>query len=152
TVMGVCQRILGRSPEAEDAFQVAFMVLAQKAASVRPSSRIAAWMHGVATLAAKKARASRTRRRNREESIVERVEREDAPASPDADLASVLDEELNRLPENLRLAIVYCELREFTVAQTSKELGWPIGTVASRLSRGRKLLADRLRRRGAAPA
>ncbi len=109
-------------------------------------------MHGVATLAAKKARLALARRKKREQSVVEPVDRETRTAAPDADLASVLDEELRRLPENLRLAIVYCELREFTIAQASKELGWPIGTVASRLSRGRSMLADRLRRRGAAPA
>jgi RNA polymerase sigma factor (sigma-70 family) len=152
TVMGVCQRILGQFPEAEDAFQATFMVLARKAATVRPPSRIAAWLHGVATLAAKKARAARARRLRREQTIDEPIDRSVSPTTTDGDLAAVLDEELRRLPENLRLAIVYCEIREFTIAQTSKELGWPIGTVASRLSRGRKILADRLRRRGAAPA
>ena len=111
TVMGVCQRILGRSPEAEDAFQVAFMVLARKSASVRPPSRIAAWMHGVATLAAKKARAALVRRRSREQTVVAPIDRGVTPASPDSDLASVLDEELRQLPEKLRLAIVYCEIR-----------------------------------------
>src|SRR5262249_10332027 len=50
--------------------------------------------------------------------------------------------------DKYRLPIVLCELRELTTAQAAAELAWPVGTVASRLSRGRQLLARRLRRLG----
>src|SRR5262249_25375297 len=133
-------------PDAEDAFQVAFMVLARKAASVRPPGRVAAWMHGVASLAARKARAARCRRFARELNVDALAE----PAAPAAgaapELAEVLDAELARLPDKYRLPIVLCELRELTTAQAAAEIAWPVGTVASRLSRGRQLLARRLRR------
>jgi RNA polymerase sigma-70 factor (ECF subfamily) len=46
--------------------------------------------------------------------------------------------------------VLLCELHDRSVAEAAAELGWPVGTVASRLSRGRALLAARLSRRGLA--
>jgi len=150
TVFGVCQRILRATPDAEDAFQVAFLVLARKAARVNPPGRVAAWLHGVAGLAARKARAARTRRLARETTMIGAVEASAPAGGPEPDLAQVLDEEIDRLPERYRLALVLCEVRELTVARAAVELGWPVGTVASRLSRSRAMLAARLVRRGIA--
>lgn len=150
TVLGVCQRLLGPTPDAEDAFQVVFMVLARKAANVRPRQRVAAWIYGVAMLTARKARAAKALRQQRETTVAELPELPTAITTCEPDMAGVLDEELSRLPERLRLPLLLCELRELTVAQAAHELCWPVGTVASRLSRGRTLLAQRLRQRGVA--
>lgn len=146
TVYGVCRRVLGRPEDAEDAFQVVFLVLARKAGTVRPPGRVAAWLHGVAAFVARKARTARGRRRSHESAAP-------PPASitpPEPDLVGVIDAELNLLPERLRLPVVLCEVRGLTIARAARELGWPAGTVASRLSRGRDALADRLTRRGLA--
>ncbi|VTR92103.1 sigma-70 family rna polymerase sigma factor : RNA polymerase sigma factor, sigma-70 family OS=Singulisphaera acidiphila (strain ATCC BAA-1392 / DSM 18658 / VKM B-2454 / MOB10) GN=Sinac_4264 PE=4 SV=1: Sigma70_r2: Sigma70_r4_2 [Gemmata massiliana] len=148
TVLGVCRRLLGTGPDAEDAFQVAFMVLVRRAGSVRPPGRVAAWLHGVALLTARKARHVRNRRAARESRPDAPVERAGPCREWEPDLAEVLDAELDRLPAKYRLPVVLCEVRELTVAQAAAELGWPVGTVASRLSRGRAALANRLRRRG----
>ena len=148
TVLGVCRRFLGNSHDADDAFQVTFLVLARKADTVRPPGKVAAWVHGVATLAARKARAARARRQARETVVTELPERAAPEVVMHPDLGPVLDEELARLPDKFRLPVVLCELRDRTIAQAAAELGWPVGTVASRLSRGRVLLADRLTRRG----
>ncbi len=148
TVLGVCRRLLGTGPDAEDAFQVAFMVLARRAGSVRPPGRVAAWLHGVALLTARKVRHVRNRRAARESTSDTPIERTEPCREWEPDLAEVLDAELDRLPAKYRLPVVLCEVRELTVAQAATELGWPVGTVASRLSRGRAALANRLRRRG----
>jgi RNA polymerase sigma-70 factor (ECF subfamily) len=148
TVFGVCRRFLGNTSDAEDAFQVTFLVLARKADTVRPPGRVAGWVHGVATLAARKAHATRARRLARETAVGTPPERPVSEVVVAPDLGPVLDDELARLPDKFRLPIVLCELRERTTAQAAAELGWPVGTVASRLSRGRALLADRLTRRG----
>ncbi|MBA4187674.1 MAG: hypothetical protein C0467_06600 [Planctomycetaceae bacterium] len=150
TVFGVCQRILRATQDAEDAFQVAFLVLARKAARINPPGRVAAWLHGVAVLAARKTRAARLRRLARETTLVSALEASAPTGGPEPDLAQVLDEEIDRLPERYRLALVLCEVRELTVARAAVELGWPAGTVASRLSRGRAMLAARLESRGVA--
>src|SRR5262249_37234784 len=63
-------------------------------------------------------------------------------------IQSQLDEELNGLPEKYRLPIVLCILEDKTIKDAAQEVGWPQGTMASRLTRGREALAKRLRRRG----
>ena len=62
-----------------------------------------------------------------------------------------LHEELGRLPEAYRKAIVLCYFEGLTHEQAANRLRWPVGTVSVRLQRARKLLGDRLTRRGLAP-
>jgi RNA polymerase sigma factor (sigma-70 family) len=147
-VWGVCRRVLRDHHDAEDAFQSTFLVLARKAASVRPPEKLGPWLHGVAYQTAMKARATRARRRVREVQVPEMPEpaavREDHPD----DLLSLLDRELGRLPENYRISIVLCELEGMSHREAAERLGWPIGTVSGRLSRAKVMLARRLSRPG----
>jgi RNA polymerase sigma factor (sigma-70 family) len=148
-VLGVCRRVLGATPDAEDAFQATFLVLIQKARSLARPEQVAGWLHAVALRVALKARTARARRRERETEIVDIPD----PANPDPaadaqELRRTLDEELDRLPEKYRLVIVLCELEGRTLEEAARLLGWPKGTVAGRLSRGRELLRQRLSRRG----
>jgi RNA polymerase sigma-70 factor (ECF subfamily) len=63
-------------------------------------------------------------------------------------LAGVLDEEivhaLGELPEEFRSAVVLVDLQELTYEEGARALGCPVGTVRSRLSRGRRLLGHKL--------
>jgi RNA polymerase sigma factor (sigma-70 family) len=152
-VWGVCRRLLRDPHDAEDAFQATFLVLVRRAASVRSPEALANWLYGVAHQTARKARATAARRRAREGPLSRAGEAEE-PASagraPGDDLRPLLDRELSRLPGRYRVAIVLCDLEGKTRAEAAGQLGLPAGTVASRLARGRAMLARRLARRGLA--
>ncbi len=73
-------------------------------------------------------------------------------ARQNGDLKAVLDQELSLLPERHRSVLVLCDLEGLTYEQAAQTLGWPMGTVKSRLARGRDRLRSRLLRRGVAPS
>jgi RNA polymerase sigma factor (sigma-70 family) len=146
-VWGVCRRLLNHH-EAEDAFQATFLVLVRKAAAV-PRQAVANWLYGVARQTAVRLRATATKRGRRETQVVNMPEPTVAEAR-DADLQSVLDEELSRLPDHFRGVIVLCDLEGLTRKEAARQLGIPEGSVASRLARARVMLAKRLTQRGVA--
>lgn len=147
-VLRACRRILDDHHEAEDAFQATFLILARKASSIKPREMVARWLHGVAVQTAVKARAMAIRRRAREKQVVEMPEPEAVPQPEPNDVRSLLDQELGRLPSKYRTPIILCDLEGRTHKEAASQLGWPIGTVSSRLTRGRSMLARRLARRG----
>ena len=153
-VWGVCRRVLRDYHDTEDAFQATFVVLARKAAAVRDRALVANWLYGVAHQTAVRARAmaaKNARRVRPDEGLPEAAAAEATGTALDAVLP-LLDEELSRLPDRLRSLIVLCDLEGKTRAEAAALLGCPEGTVASRLARGRALLATRLTRRGVAGA
>jgi RNA polymerase sigma factor (sigma-70 family) len=149
-VLGVCRRLLRHEYDAEDAFQATFLVLARKAGSVRPPGRVGPWLYGVARHTALAARRASACRRAHEAAAAEvAAVRAVVPASAaEGGLGEVLEMELARLPERYRAAVVLCGLEGRPYRQAAALLGWPEGTVASRLARARALLAERLARRG----
>ncbi len=141
-VLGACRRVLGNPHDAEDAFQATFLVLVRKADSIVPREMVANWLYGVAYRTALKARTMLARQRGRERQVKEMPEPE--TAEPDAswrELQTLLDQELRRLPDKYRVAVVLCDLEGQTGKETARQLGWPEGTVSSRLARGRSMLA-----------
>ena len=151
-VWGVCRRVLRDHHDAEDAFQATFLVLARKANSVMPREKLGNWLYGVAYQTAMKARAMRTKRRVREGQVTDMPEPEAVSQDHRDDLTEWLDTELSRLPKKYRSPIVLCDLEDRTHKEAASQLGWPIGTVSSRLSRARSMLAKRLSRRGVSPS
>jgi len=147
-VWGVCRRVLRDHHDAEDAFQATFLVLARRSASVIPREKLGNWLYGVAYQTAMKARAQRTKRQTREAQVSDAPEPVATPNRQRDELAESLDRELNRLPERYRTPIVLCDLEGWTHQEAASQLGWPVGTVSSRLSRGRAMLARRLSREG----
>lgn len=148
-VLGVCRRLIPDHATADDAFQAVFLVLARRAASVRPRERVGNYLYGVAYRTALKARSVLARRRSREKQVTAMPEPRTPSASHDwADLQPVIDEELARLPEKLRVAVVLCDLEGRPQREVAKHLSVPPATLATRLASARRRLAARLTRRG----
>lgn len=146
-VLGVCRRVLHHEQDAEDAFQATFLILAQKAASVRRAEEIGNWLYGVAYNVARKAKAYRYRREVKER-LTAAQQSAAIPADMPNELQEILDHELYALTDKYRTPIVLCDLRGFTIQEAAAELGCPPKTLGTRLSRGRALLAGRLTKRG----
>lgn len=151
-VLGVCRRLLRDPRDVEDAFQATFLILVRKAGSIQQRELLGPWLYGVAYRVARRSRAVKTRQHLRESELAEH-EPPDTPDDPGwAELRSVLDEELARLPNKYREPVVLCYLQGLTHDEAASRLGCPVGTVRSRLARGRERLGVRLVRRGLAPA
>jgi RNA polymerase sigma factor (sigma-70 family) len=144
-VLGVCRRLLKNIHDAEDAFQATFLVLVRKAASIRPRELVGHWLYGVAYRTALKAKALACKRSIKERSMPVSEAYHDEPP---ADWLPLLDEELQRLPDKYRLPLVLCDLDGKTRKEAARHLGWPDGTLSTRLTRARTLLAERLTKRG----
>ncbi len=150
-VLGLCRRMLRDPRDIEDAFQATFLVLVRKAPAIRDGNLLSNWLYGVAYRVARRARTQTLRRRGHEAAVaaLELAARPESSEGPEID--PVLDQELNRLPERYRAPLILCYLRGRTHDQAAEELRCPVGTVRSRLARGRDLLKKRLTRRGFAP-
>ena len=139
-VLRVCRSILRDEHDAQDAFQATFLILVRRAALIRKRESVGSWLHGVALRVSACARAALARRRRHEQRAGEYV----PPFSGDEfelrEIAAVLQEELGRVPERYRAAVVLCYLEGLSCEAAAQQLGLPVGTVKSRLSRGRERL------------
>jgi RNA polymerase sigma factor (sigma-70 family) len=151
-VLAVCRRVLGDAHDAEDAFQATFLVLVRKAAGLPGRQLLGAWLHGVAYRTSLKARTMMARRRARERQATVRAAAECPNPEAAPDMLRLLDQELNRLPDKYRLPVILCELEGRTRKEVARQLAIPPGTLSSRLAHARKVLANRLSRRGVALA
>jgi RNA polymerase sigma factor (sigma-70 family) len=147
-VLGVCRRVLRDSHAAEDAFQASFLVLFRRARFLDRRASVASWLYTVAYHAALRARADADRRHRHERQVVHMARTTSTPEEFWSDLQPVLDEELNRLPDKYRSAVVLRHLEGKTNDEAARLLRCPAGTVKSRLARARDLLRTRLTRRG----
>ncbi len=157
-VWGICRNVLEDPSDVHDAFQAVFLVLSRRADAIRKTESVGSWLYGVTVRVAARARATAIHRRARERRIL-------AVASATAmagegpgtsrggavdydDGAAVVHEEIVRLPERYREPIVLCYFEGLTHDEAAARLGWPVGTVRSRLARARDRLRGRLERRG----
>jgi RND family efflux transporter MFP subunit len=151
-VQRVCRSILIDPEDAQDAFQATFLVLIRRAHELWVHDSLGPWLHRVALRTSQDARTRAARRRRLDRlSAVSEIAVEPDRAYSDLDLLRGLHEELGRLPDRYRAPVVLCDLEGQTHEQAARSLGWPVGTVKSRLTRARERLRSRLRGQGLDP-
>src|SRR5437764_6645153 len=148
-VLRVCRGVLADPHDTQDAFQATFLVLVKKARALWVRDSLGPWLHQVAYRTASCARSTAARRRRHERRAA--VSMQESRAEVGDDLGRILHEEIDRLPERYRALVVLCDLEGHTHEQAARHLGLPVGTVKSRLSRGRERLRARFLHRGLAP-
>jgi RNA polymerase sigma factor (sigma-70 family) len=151
-VLRVCRNLLGDCDLAGDSFQVTFLLLARRSESIRHPEALGGWLHRVARRVALRARAGAARRRR-----MAPIRLAEIPVPADDrlerdEVCAIVHEEIDRLDDGLRMPLVLCALEGLTHEEAARRLRWPVGTVKSRLVRGRRRLKGRLTRRGLAPA
>jgi RNA polymerase sigma-70 factor, ECF subfamily len=151
-VYGVCLRILGNREDAEDATQETFLAALRRAASFRRAAAFSTWLYRIAVNAA----TDQARRRGR--ARMASLDPEDAglAVAPGSELgeavasAVAVQTALAKVPEEFRVAVVLCDLYRIPYPDAAQILEIPVGTVKSRVFRGRLALAESLRHPGEA--
>ncbi len=157
-LFGVCRRVTSHREDAEDVFQACFLELVRHAASILRGDSVAGWLQTVAVRLARKARARRAHQQKqevgglmKEASLVgDRVSGGSVTAEEVSwrEVRQILDEEIARLPQDLRSAIIVCLFEGRTQEEAAQFLEVNPRTLKDRVHRGRELLKARLTRRG----
>jgi RNA polymerase sigma-70 factor, ECF subfamily len=151
----VCRRITGNDADAADATQEAMISVVRSLTRFDGRSSFGTWVYRIATNAS----LDELRRRRRRPTLIDRDPARDAgddhdrySADPDAHrrVESVadrmaIDAALADLSEEFRVPIVLRDVADFDYAEIAETLAIPVGTVKSRIARGRGALAQLLR-------
>jgi RNA polymerase sigma-70 factor (ECF subfamily) len=151
SLYGVAMRLTRRPADAEDLVQETFVKAFRFSSSFERGTNLKAWL--ITILQNTWRNTIRHDRRDPidvDSEVVERAatsaEHAETPeqilqrATLDADLQAALD----ALPEAFRTAVWLRDVEELSYAEIARALDVPIGTVMSRISRGRRLLYERL--------
>ncbi|MCU1504956.1 MAG: putative polymerase subfamily sigma factor [Ilumatobacteraceae bacterium] len=153
-IYAVCRRVTGQDGDAADAAQETMIAIVRSISRFDGRAAFSTWVHRIATNAS----LDELRRRKRrpiaataaadgwsplDDAIDDAAEgRIDAVAERDA-----LDTALAELPEDFRVPVVLRDVGDLDYGEIAAVLGVPIGTVKSRIARGRASLALALRGR-----
>jgi RNA polymerase sigma factor (sigma-70 family) len=147
-ILGVCRRVTAHAQDAEDVFQACFLELVRRSACILQRESVAGWLQTVAVRLARRARARRLRQPQREAIGAMSEAVADASDVSWREVRQVLEEEMARLPDDLRSAVVVCLFEGHTQEEAGQILNVHPRTVKDRVRRGRELLRSRLTRRG----
>ena len=143
----MCRRIAGGSRDADDACQEALIKIVRNLPRFDGRSSFGTWAYRIATNASLDELRKRDRR-PRLDNDDDAIQLADERATHDVDHVGdrlILDQALADLPDDLRAAVVFRDVANLDYAEIAEALDIPVGTVKSRISRGRAALAHRLR-------
>ncbi len=144
-VFAICMRMLRDREAALDAVQDTFIAVFRKAGRFSGRSAFSTWLYRVAVNT-----CYDSLRRQRRRPTVPLPEHSDpADSAGEDDFRSVevrpdIAAALAELPAEFRAAVVLADLEDLPLQEVGDILGVPVGTVKSRVFRGRRLLAEAL--------
>jgi RNA polymerase sigma-70 factor (ECF subfamily) len=144
-VFSVCFRILGDREKALDATQDTFLTVFRKAGQFQGRSAVGTWIYRIAVNTCYD--QLRRSQRRPSESLPDHVDLSDPSAEEAIESAAVRPEielALAQLPADFRNAVILSDLEGLSLPEIAEILGVPVGTVKSRVFRGRRLLANHL--------
>lgn len=147
-VLSVCRRMLGHGPDADDAFQGTFLVLARRAAAIRWQPCVRGWLYRVALQVARRVRQRAARQRQLDQAAARAESVAPSEEVSWSEGLACLDEELDALPAKYRQVLLACCLEGKSRDEAGEELGLSAGQVKGLLERAREALRLRLARRG----
>jgi RNA polymerase sigma-70 factor, ECF subfamily len=157
-VYGLCLRILGDPEDARDAAQDTFVIVLRKLDRFRGDAAFTTWLHRVTVNAC----YDELRKRKRRPILHVAAGDQELPsyevAAPGADptegIAGSLDAAaaLARVPEDFRIALVLADVQDLPYEEIARVLDVPVGTVKSRVHRGRIALARAMGLEAARPS
>ena len=144
-VFSVCLRILGDREKALDATQDTFLTVFRKAGQFQGRSAVGTWIYRIAVNTCYD--QLRRAQRRPSDSLPDHVDLSDPSAEEAIESAAVrpeIDLALAQLPPDFRNAVSLSDLEGLPLPEVAEILEVPIGTVKSRVFRGRRLLAKHL--------
>ena len=141
-VYAICRRMAGNDADAADATQEALVALVRGLPRFDGRAAFTTWLYRVAVNACLDELRRRARRPDPGLPEGERAPR-DAPGSVDQAVSDrlAIDEALTSLPGEFRVAVVLRDQLGLDYAEIASVLEVPVGTVKSRIARGRRDLA-----------
>jgi RNA polymerase sigma factor (sigma-70 family) len=146
-VLRTCHRITGNAQDAEDAAQLVFAALANRAGELASARSLGGWLYSTAWHVSRRNRRSRHLLRQREHAAL-RPGPTDLNGHVDEETLHELYRAIEMLPPEYCEAIVLHHLHGLTIKEVSDLMGCGPGTTAARLSRGRAMMRERLVWRG----
>lgn len=141
-IYNLCLRMLSRPEDARDATQEAFLTAFRKLKSFRGDAAFGTWIHRVAVNACYD-QLRRRKRRPEEELPAELGSASDDPA--EAAVRGVdVRAALSLVPDEFRVVLILHDVQDLAYEAVAEILEIPVGTVKSRLHRGRVALAGHL--------
>lgn len=140
-VHAVCRRVLNHPEDALDATQEALIAISRRIDSFDGRSAFTTWLYRVATNAA----LDEGRRKSRRPTPVATLPESVGSGFDDALVTRMaVDEALATLPEDYRVAVTLRDVAGLEYSEIAEITDAPIGTVRSRISRGRTAVAEAL--------
>lgn len=143
---GRALQLCGNADQAEDLLQDTVERALKFQHSFVPGTNLRAWMHRIlTTIFISKKRRSARERRALELLVVDPCAWIHGVPSPDANAMSPqVERAVGRLPDKFREVVSLVDLSDMSYRDAALELSVPLGTVMSRLHRGRRQLAASL--------